>query len=173
MAKDTSKQRRGFSPPEMIAVCAVVACASAFAMYEVMAKRLQPHLFFSQPALAELSPLEKYGPGHFSRDFEEWIVRDYFEDRREGVFLDVGANHHQVKNNTYFLEMSLGWSGVAVDALEEFAPGYKAYRPRTRFVAMFASDVADSKVQFFVPENNLVASANPDFTSRYGATGKA
>src|SRR5688572_25919965 len=64
---------------------------------------------------------ERYGPSRNSEDLEEWIVRDFFNDERNGVFLDVGANHHQERNNTYYLETSLGWSGVAIDALPQFA----------------------------------------------------
>jgi hypothetical protein len=80
----------------------------------------------------EVAPLEKrYGPGHFSRYVEEWVVRDHFQDRRGGVFLDVGAGHFRNESNTYYLEKELGWSGVAVDALPEYAADYRAHRPRT------------------------------------------
>ena len=102
---------------------------------------------------------------------EEWVIRDYFQDKRDGVFLDVGANHYRDKSNTYYLETVLGWSGIAVDALEEFSADYRTFRPRTRYVAMFASDVADASVQFFVPANKLVSSVSKDFTARYGAVG--
>jgi FkbM family methyltransferase len=130
--------------------------------------------YFTQDALSELRPIaEKYGPGRFSRNVEEWAIRDFFHDRRDGVFLDVGANHYRNENNTYFLESQLGWSGIAIDALDEFAADYAAHRPRTRFVAAFVSDVPDRSVQFFVPdENKLVASLDKDFTVREGAPGK-
>ena len=36
-----------------------------------------------------------YGPGSNSEHEEEWIIRDYFQGRRDGVFIDVGANHYQ------------------------------------------------------------------------------
>ena len=153
---------------ELIALVIVVSVLTVTGYREW----LRPHFFFSEPSLAELKPLQKGGP-RFSMGVEEWIARDYFQDRRDGVFLDVGANDYQDRNNTYFLEKELGWSGIAVDALEEFAADYQLHRPRTRFVAMFASDVSDSKVQFFVPENDLVASASKEFTARYGRAGKA
>src|SRR5688572_18283390 len=57
----------------------------------------------------------RYGPAKNSEDLEEWLVRDFFGDERDGIFVDVGANHHQVNNNTYFLETTLGWSGVAIE----------------------------------------------------------
>src|SRR5678816_2037389 len=57
----------------------------------------------------------KYGPKRNSEDLEEWIIRDAFQDRRDGVFVDVGANDYKDKSNTYFLEHDLGWSGVAIE----------------------------------------------------------
>lgn len=171
----TPSSARGRRAPtwfEALAIAVIVAIATAFTTLKIVEHRLERHFFFSRPGLTELEPLRKYGPAHDSLGFEEWIVRDYFQDRREGVFLDVGANHYQNRSNTFYLEKQLGWSGIAIDALDEFAADYATHRPRTRFVAMFASDVADSSVQFFVPDNNLVSSASREFTARYGAAGK-
>ena len=116
----------------------------------------------------------RFGPHHHSRYVEEWIVRDYFDDKRGGVFLDVGAHHYRDESNTYFLETALGWSGVAVDALPEFGPDYAAYRPRTRFVAMFASDKGGEVVTLFEPEHaKRIASSSEEFTARKGERGVA
>jgi FkbM family methyltransferase len=133
---------------------------------------LRPHFYFSEEPLKELEPFKAYGAAN-SQGPEEWIIRDYFQDRRDGVFLDVGANHYRTRSNTYFLEKALGWSGIAVDALEEYAADYKTHRPRTRYVAMFASDVADSRVRFFVPKDDVVSSASQEFAERHGSTGTA
>jgi FkbM family methyltransferase len=116
----------------------------------------------------------KYGPNHYSRYVEEWIVRDFFADRRNGVFLDVGAHHYKDESNTYYLETALGWSGLAVDALPEFGADYLAFRPRTIFVAMFASDLDGDTVTLFEPDSaKRIASMNEEFTVRKGEQGKA
>src|SRR6266699_2244453 len=129
--------------------------------------------WFGEDGSREIAPiLQKYGAHRFSRNVEEWVIRDFFQDRHNGVFLDVGANDYRNESNTYYLETELGWSGVAIDALEEFAPGYKEHRPHTQFFAGFVSDVGDSAVQFFVPEQNkLVASVSREFTERAGTPG--
>lgn len=157
---------------EWVAIVFLGSVLAAFTTYKILEDDIAGHLYFSQSALEELESLkEKYGPDRASYGVEEWIVRDFFQDRRGGVFLDVGASHYRRFNNTYFLETSLGWSGLAVDALEEFADGYARHRPRTKFVAMFASDVADSSVRFFVADENLVSSASEAHTAKYGAPG--
>ena len=71
--------------------------------------------FRDQTTLDELRRLKTaYGPSHYSQFQEEWIIRDFFKDRREGVFVDVGANHYRNDSTTFYLEEKLGWSGIAL-----------------------------------------------------------
>jgi FkbM family methyltransferase len=114
----------------------------------------------------------RYGPTRNSEDLEEWIVRDFFKDERDGVFLDVGANHHQERSNTYYLETALNWSGVAIDALPQFADGYSRFRPRTVFLALFVSDVDDSSATLYVPTDghHRVSSQDRGFAESFGST---
>src|SRR5688572_649659 len=73
----------------------------------------------------EVGPLiEKYGPAPFSSHEEDLFIRDFFQDRRGGVFLDVGSGHYRNRSNTYYLESALGWSGIAVDAQAKYTADY-------------------------------------------------
>ena len=56
-----------------------------------------------------------YGPDHGTEREEEWFIRDFFKDKRGGFFVDVGANHYQLGNKTYYLERHKGWSGIAIE----------------------------------------------------------
>jgi len=116
----------------------------------------------------EAEPLAtKYGPGKHSQNEEEWIIRDFFNDRRDGFFVDVGANDYKAFSNTYFLETHLGWSGIAVDPQEGFRRGYETFRPKTRFFAFFVSDVSDERATMYIPSgNSLVASATRELIAR-------
>lgn len=121
----------------------------------------------------EAQPFEaKFAGQSKSSEFdEEWLIRDFFGEKRAGVFLDVGAHHYQRGSNTYYLETVLGWSGLAIEPQTQFAADWQTHRPRTRFVAMFASDVADQTVPLFIPPNAPgVASASNAFASQWGAT---
>jgi hypothetical protein len=166
----TRQSSRRLSLVETFAACFVSVVLAIIGTAVFIGHRFEPYVMSLDPLAAELE--KRYGPSKSSQYNEEWIIRDYLKDRREGVFLDVGANHYKKDSNTYYLETTLGWSGIAVDALEEFAADYKAHRPRTRYVAMFASDTVNEKVHFFVGENPLVSSSDPAFTQRYGAEGK-
>src|SRR5687768_12219676 len=126
-------QNRRLTRVEVAALAVVLIGLAVAATATVVRLRYQDRYVSAyDPLKHELRA--KYGPSQFSQFGEEWIIRDFFQDRRNGVFLDVGSSHHQQFNNTYYLETVLGWSGIAVDALQEFAKGYEANRPRTRFV---------------------------------------
>ena len=75
---------------------------------------------------------ERFGPERLSMGLEEWFIRDFLGDIRGGVFVDVGAWDPTKGSNTYRLERDFGWSGLAVDAIEEFAPKYKVIRPKSQ-----------------------------------------
>jgi FkbM family methyltransferase len=128
--------------------------------------RLMPFLSAGTSDLQELE--RRYGPSRHSRYGEEWIVRDFFKDRRDGVFVDVGANHYRNESNTYYLDTELGWSGVAVEPQQKFAADYARYRPRTKFVPLFVSDVSNREATLFVPPNDLMASSDRAFATTAG-----
>jgi FkbM family methyltransferase len=109
----------------------------------------------------------KYGT-RVSQYGEEWLIRDFFGDRRGGVFVDVGANHYRKDSTTYTLETVLGWSGLAIDPQPQFAADYARYRPRTRYVQAFVSDTS-GQTTLLVPEGAAgLASDNPAYVAATG-----
>src|SRR5687768_7485564 len=102
---DDRPRRRGLSRLEVLALSIGLIAVTVAVMRVVLEP--DPH-----PLLAHFE--DRYGEKS-SRHGEEWMIRDFFQDRRNGTFLDVGANHYKKENNTYYLETTLGWSGLAVD----------------------------------------------------------
>jgi FkbM family methyltransferase len=111
----------------------------------------------------------RYGPDHSTEDAEEWIIRHFFKDRRDGFFVEIGANHYKTWSKTWYLETALGWSGIAVEPLRAFEADYVKYRPRTRFVPLFVGDRSDETAQLFViSAATPVASSSSDFVKQFG-----
>lgn len=153
-------------------------CISLFALlvgWSVGSLERPEHEYWTRYARKELPfYAEHYGPAKYSTNFEEWLIRDFFRDRRQGFFLDVGSGHHQHSSNTYYLEKHLGWSGIAVDALPEFADAYARHRPRTKFFSYLVSDKAmDSGTVFVSPANTQTTSVNRQHTVDVGYPGTA
>lgn len=110
-----------------------------------------------------------YGPDHYSEREEEWLIRDYFQDRRGGIFVDVGANHYKLASKTYYLESHLGWSGLAIEPQQQFAEDYRTHRPQTKFLSFFVSDQSNELAKLYVTgRSSLVASSDKAFVEQFG-----
>lgn len=111
--------------------------------------------------------LEQYGAPRYSQQLEELIVRDYFRDKREGIFVDVGAAHYRDFSNTYYLESELRWSGLAIDPIAAYAGDYARHRPRSRFLSYFVAAATGGTETLHIPKDNwVVASAFESFSRR-------
>lgn len=151
--------RRRFDTVELTLIVALALVAGAVA----------ERWYFHAPPDGWLR--EAYGSRSWSHGPEEWIARDFFQDRRGGTFLDVGSADARHGSNTYFLESSLGWSGVAIDAMSEYAEGYQLHRPKTQFFSFFVGDRSDATATLWVGKRRLEsASVLKDFTTAYAGS---
>jgi len=101
----------------------------------------------------------------YSQNDEEVIIRDFFDDRKDGFFVDVGAYHWEDLSTTYFLEKYLHWSGIAIDAQPEFAEGYKKFRPRTKFFSYAVSDKSGQTLKLYLAWG--LSSVDPTWLKKY------
>jgi FkbM family methyltransferase len=149
--------RRRFDLLEVSLISVTVALAAMQATRAYTLAGVREEVLLGGVGADEIAPLaQTYGPSHSSQFAEEWIVRDFFHDKRDGVFVDVGANDYQRDSTTYYLETALAWHGLAIDAQREFADGYRKNRPRTQFFSFFVSDKTDAVADLFIPANRQV-----------------
>lgn len=61
-------------------------------------------------------------PGKYYSQFDQdrWIVRDVFRGKRNGYFVEAAAAGGVITSNTYVLEKYFGWTGICVEANEDF-----------------------------------------------------
>jgi FkbM family methyltransferase len=62
-----------------------------------------------------------------SPDVEQSLVRDFFNHKLEGFFVDVGANDPFLDSQTYHLE-GLGWNGLLIEPLPNYVEQLKEKR---------------------------------------------
>ena len=89
----------------------------------------------------------------YSQQKEELVIRDFFQDQKGGVFLDVGCGHPIQASNSYYLEKHLGWTGIGVDALPEMAEKWQKRRPHSKFFNFIVTDHADTLDPFYRTES--------------------
>jgi FkbM family methyltransferase len=83
---------------------------------------------------------------------EELIIRDFFQDRQGGFFVDVGCAFPIAANNTYYLEKHLGWTGIGIDALNDYAAEWKEKRPNTKFFSFLVTENSEGSGRFYKSE---------------------
>jgi FkbM family methyltransferase len=166
----SAKRASGFDRVEVLLICALVG-AVAWSSGRYSVPESLPNIGFIHPEDRDLATHLKrtYGPAHSSAGPEEWIVRDVFRDKRNGVFVDVGAWKAELGSNTFYLERELGWRGIAVDASPEYAAEWRQKRPHSRFVVAFA-DALDGEPRTLYVTDSLtsVSSTVADFVKLWG-----
>lgn len=50
---------------------------------------------------------------------DKWLNENIFRNKRNGIFVDVGAHDGVDINNTLFYEKNLGWTGICVEPIPE------------------------------------------------------
>lgn len=98
----------------------------------------------------------------YSQFREELIIRDFFQDREGGVFVDVGCAWPDVNSTTCYLDLQLNWTGIAVDAVESYRSAWELKRPHTKFFAYAVTDHAGDRLKFFEAPNPTVSSLNKE-----------
>ncbi|MCG8457730.1 MAG: FkbM family methyltransferase [Holophagales bacterium] len=104
----------------------------------------------------------------YSQNDEELIIRDFFGDRREGFFLDVGAGDWRKNSTTLYLEKHLGWTGIGVDARGHLRRGYDMNRPGTRFEAYAVTDATGGTIPFYFRGD--ISSVDPTWKDQFPDT---
>lgn len=101
---------------------------------------------------------------------EELIIRDFFQDRRGGFFVDVGCAWPIKASNTYYLEKHLGWTGIGIDALDDYAADWKQERPDSKFFSFLVTDHSGGSGTLFTSPRIGLSSTNRDRASgkKYG-----
>ena len=50
-----------------------------------------------------------------NKNQDQWAVKEVFNFKKDGFFLDLAAADGLHQNNTFFLEKRLGWNGICIE----------------------------------------------------------
>ena len=65
----------------------------------------------------------------YSMDGEDLVISDYFKNKKEGFYIDIGCYHPIHRNNTFLLHKK-GWNGVNIDIHSFSIELFKFLRPK-------------------------------------------
>ena len=105
-------------------------------------------IFLSILLKLQYPKLKIYGKkrGSFTDGFRSDYGQDFIMDtfarkiKENKFFLDIGCNHPENISNSYYLEKSLGFKGIAIDAINTYENLFKLIRPETKFLNFLISN---------------------------------
>jgi FkbM family methyltransferase len=106
----------------------------------------------------------------WSQGYEELIIRDSLQDKKNGFFLDVGCFRPKFDSTTYYLEKMLGWTGIGIDAMPNYADSWAAHRPVSKYVQYAVSDTDGDTVTFHV--GNVASALDENIVKNFGGKRK-
>ncbi len=86
-------------------------------------------LKFLKRKIKKTLPSYKHAKTSFSQEGEDMIINRFFEHKKKGFYVDVGAHHPFRFSNTCFFYKK-GWTGINIDPLPTAAPLFNKYRKR-------------------------------------------
>jgi len=112
-----------------------------------------------------------YSKSSYSFEGSDLIVSSLLRNISQGKYIDVGANHPTIQNNTnYFYKK--GWRGLAIDGNDEFEILWKRDRPLDIFLTELVSD-SPKEVEFSIYPDDKLSSIDSSSIQRYeGRSGK-
>jgi len=51
---------------------------------------------------------------------DEYVFNNFFKDKKNGVFIDIGATNGVGINNTFFFEKNFDWTGICIEPQEYY-----------------------------------------------------
>ena len=101
---------------------------------------------------------------------ERALIRRFFDERRTGFFIEVGANDPFHRSQTWHLE-ELGWQGILVEPQPDKAELLRKERPKSRvFETACSTPEKRGMATLHVPEHNGSSSLEPEDGATYVET---
>ena len=112
----------------------------------------------------------------FSQLGQDLAVLKYYNNKRNGYFVEAGASDGLDLSNTYLLEKEFGWSGICVEPIPEIFKRLVVNRPNSKCfqIPLFSEaekDVVFSIAGYTACRDSIIASAFQTFFIRFKTIG--
>jgi len=124
--------------------------------------------FAIDPNIPKYNSLVTYLPyqkNSYSFEGSDLIISSLLRNVFRGNYIDVGANHPIILNNTNYFYQN-GWSGLAIDGNDEFKNLWKNNRPRDIFISELVTDRIRN-VEFSIYPDRTLSTMDSTSVKRY------
>ena len=85
---------------------------------------------------------------------DQYYIENIANEKRNGIFLDIGANNGIFESNTATLEFDYGWEGICIEANPKLIGELTANRPKSKIVQC-AVWHSNGEIEFETTNSNL------------------
>ena len=104
----------------------------------------------------------------FTRYGLDLLLKHFFRDKKEGIYIDVGCFHPKLANNTYLLYKK-GWRGINIDVDSHTIEIFNYLRPRDYNKQIAVSDKSGEVDLYFYHDRSAINTLSKEtFDSRGG-----
>jgi FkbM family methyltransferase len=89
---------------------------------------------------------------------DKTVYEKYFKDKKDGVFLEMGAMDGVIYSNTKFFEDTLGWTGVLIEPHPYMFQNLATNRPNSKVYNFAISQTRGALNMLINPEHPAVSS---------------
>lgn len=82
---------------------------------------------------------------------------EFFNYKKDGFFVEIGANDGVTLSNTYLLEKEFGWKGICVEAIPELYNKLVINRPNSTCISRAVYKTSDEEIEFDIANENLLS----------------
>ncbi|MGF6849121.1 FkbM family methyltransferase [Chitinophaga sp. W3I9] len=112
-----------------------------------------------------LFPRLSYGVRAYSSEGEDLILKRIFDQKKKGVYIDVGAHHPFRVSNTYLL-YKRNWTGINIDPLPGSKALFNRHRPKDINLEIGVS-VVKQQLTYFIFNEPALSTFSPEKVKEY------
>lgn len=106
----------------------------------------------------------------YSQLGEELIIREFFQEKRGGFYVDIGAAWGDRASTTLYLDKELGWRGIGVDALAFYSKTWGETRLESTFLNYAVSDTSGETIEFYQTVIPTLSTMHPEVLETWNLT---
>ena len=103
----------------------------------------------------------------YSQSGQDAFVLWYFKNKRNGTFIDIGANDGISLSNTYYLEKELGWTGICFEPIPDIFEKLDKSRNCIKIMAGVADKAGEEKFTFVDGPSHMLSGMTKDYDPRH------
>ena len=84
----------------------------------------------------------------YSQDQEDLFINDYFKEKSNGFYIDIGC-YHPIKYNNTALLYNRGWKGINIDMNQTSIDLFNILRKRDKNICAAISNTSKKTIQYF------------------------